>query len=130
MIVVFILTAYVITAIIVTIYFWSEVKIAKKVFPTLKDRIFYDAGAYIYSHAFGESDDGFAFSKDDNSIRVADSPKQNYGVWLHSSFLLKIMLPIQAYYHWKYMKWLNKNVLNKKLPNYLETIRYHLAKSN
>lgn len=86
-------------------------KMYKTVFYQLKNRSFYRSGDLIYSHKFGDPDDGFVWFLEGNEFKL----KRN--VYLHNTFYT-FFDPYSLFWLLKYRKWVKKNIHVDNLPNW------------
>ena len=75
----------------------------KNVYKTLKNRKFYRNDTQIYSHEFGQKEDGFVWFLDDNHFKL------NKSVYIHASFPTYLD-PYSFYWLIKYRNWFKDNI--------------------
>ena len=75
--------------------------VCREVYKSLPNRTFTRNANQIYSHAYGDVDDGFVWFTNDNSFCLKD------GAYLHDASYLS---PVHVYWLRRYRMWFKKNV--------------------
>lgn len=86
-------------------------KYYKGVYKSLKFRKFYILKDHVYSHKFGDIDDGFVWFINDNDFRLKK------GIYLHSAFYTYFDL-YSLYWLSKYKRWMRQNIDLKTIEKY------------
>lgn len=90
---------------------WGDFKYYKLVYETLPFRTYYAFEYAVYSHKFGEPDDGFMWFSDTDDFKLVDE------IYLHNA-----NFTYWSIYGWywlrKYQKWFRENIDINSLPRW------------
>lgn len=89
----------------------GDFKYYKRIYKTLPGRTFYRNRDQVYSHSFGEEDDGFVWFSSTGDFRLVD------GRFLTTMFYTYLS-PYSGYWLWKYKRWFRENVNIEKIEKY------------
>lgn len=94
-----------------TFFLACDFKAYKRVYDTLHLRKFYRNESQVYSHKYGESNDGFVWFIDSNAFRLDGKHYLLDSELTHFS-------PYSLYWLIKYRRWFDENIDISKLENY------------